>query len=91
MRKVLDLENQILTAIYGVDLKLRNARKIESWLIQKTEALGKISKNKIGSDLRAIIANDLADGFDGEEDTAVMRRKALDAVNTFKTIKKAIW
>ena len=38
------------------------------------------------------MGSNFADGFtNGEEDTGVMREKALHSVKTFKAIKKAIW
>ena len=85
------MENQILTAIYGVDMKARNAKRLGDLISKKYDSKGKIADNKVRNEMRTLLGNDFVDGFEGEEDTGVMRHRALKAVNTFKTIKRAIW
>ena len=43
------------------------------------------------NEFKSFMVKNFADGCEGKQDTAVMRDRALDAVKTFKAIKKAIW
>ena len=97
MRKKLDLDNQILIAIYGIDLRLDQKAKRNAISLMMELQLDKRPTARYQRDLRGKAPKNIfkqiidSKSDKPEEDPAEIRNRALNAVKTFKTIKQAIW